>query len=84
MIMKKELKVIGKSTVKIDGKERVSGKAIYGHDIDLPNMLHGLILRTKYPCAEIQSIDTSKARELEGVECIITSRWWKRKQLRFP
>jgi len=71
--MKKELKYIGKSHQKLDGKERVSGKAIYGHDIVLPNMLHGSILRAKYPCAEIISIDTSKALALEGVECIITA-----------
>ena len=38
---KKELNVIGKSHQKLDGKERVSGKAVYGHDIELPNMLHG-------------------------------------------
>ncbi len=71
--MKKELKIIGKSAKKLDGKERVSGKAVYGHDIELPNMLHGSILRTKHPYAEIISIDTSKAAALEGVECIITA-----------
>ena len=67
------MKVIGKSHQKLDGKERVSGKSIYGHDIELPNMLHGSILRAKYPCAEITSIDTSKALALEGVECVITA-----------
>jgi CO/xanthine dehydrogenase Mo-binding subunit len=71
--MKKELKVIGKSVPKLDGKMRATGKAVYGHDIELPMMLHGSILRTKYPCAEILSIDTSKALSLEGVECIITA-----------
>ncbi len=71
--MKKELKVIGKSARKLDGKERVSGKSIYGHDIQLPNMLYGSILRTKHPHAEIISIDTSKAVSLDGVECIITA-----------
>lgn len=73
MIMKKELKVIGKSHRKLDAKERVSGKSVYGHDIELPNMLHGSILRTAHPCAEIISIDTSKAEALEGVECVITA-----------
>ncbi|MCP3931286.1 MAG: xanthine dehydrogenase family protein molybdopterin-binding subunit [Bacteroidetes bacterium] len=71
--MKKELKVIGKPHQKLDGRERASGKAVYGHDIELPNMLHGSILRTKYPCAEIISIDTSRAEALEGVECILTA-----------
>lgn len=72
--MKKNgLKVIGKSHHKLDSKERVSGTAVYGHDIELPNMLHGSILRTKYPCAEIISINTSKAEALPGVECVITA-----------
>jgi xanthine dehydrogenase molybdenum-binding subunit len=72
-VKKNELKVIGKSHQKLDSKERVSGKAIYGHDIELPNMLHGSILRTKYPCADIISIDTSRAEALKGVECVITA-----------
>ena len=55
--MTKELKIIGKSTPKLDAKERVTGKSVYGHDIELPGMLHGMILRTKYPCAKIISID---------------------------
>ncbi len=71
--MKKELKVIGKSARKLDGKQRATGKAVYGHDIQLPKMLHGSILRTKHPHAEIISIDTSKALALGGVECIITA-----------
>ncbi len=71
--MNKNLKIIGKSTPKLDGKERVTGSAVYGHDIDLPNMLHGMILRTKYPCANIISIDTSAAKALEGVACVITA-----------
>ncbi len=71
--MGKELKHIGKSHLKLDAKERVSGKSVYGHDIELPNMLHGSILRTAHPCAEIISIDTSAAEALEGVECVITA-----------
>jgi len=71
--MKKELKVIGKSAPKLDGKMRVTGQAVYGHDIELPNMLHASILRTEHPCADIISIDTSEALALDGVECIITA-----------
>ena len=71
--MKKELRVIGKPTPKLDGNIRVSGRAVYGHDIVLPNMLHGAILRAKYPAADIESIDVSRARELPGVICVITA-----------
>ena len=71
--MVKELKIIGKSTPKLDAKERVTGKSVYGHDIELPGMLHGMILRTKYPCAKIISIDVSEAKALDGVMCVITA-----------
>ncbi len=70
---KRELKIIGKSHQKFDAKERVSGQSVYGHDIELPNMLYGSILRTEHPCATIISIDTSEAEALEGVECVITA-----------
>jgi xanthine dehydrogenase molybdenum-binding subunit len=71
--MGKKLKVIGKPTPKLDGNLRVSGKAVYGHDIVLPNMHHGAILRAKYPVADIESIDVSKAVSLPGVACVITA-----------
>ena len=71
--MERKLKHIGKSHTKFDAKERVSGKSVYGHDIDLPNMLHGSIFFFVHPCAEIISIDTSKAEALDGVVCVITA-----------
>jgi len=71
--MGKELRVIGKPTPKLDANIRVTGKAVYGQDVVLPNMLHGAILRTKHPVAEILSIDTSKAKALPGVVCVITA-----------
>ena len=71
--MKKELKVIGRPTPKLDANIRVSGKAVYGQDVVLPKMLHGAILRTKYPFADIVSIDVSQAMALPGVVCVITA-----------
>lgn len=71
--MKKEFKVIGKPVPKQDANIRVTGKAVYGHDIVLPNMLHGAILRTEHPSAIIESIDISEAQKLTGVVCVITA-----------
>ncbi len=71
--MRQELKVIGKPTLKMDAGIKVGGKAVYGQDIALPNMLHGAILRAKYPSAEIVSIDASEASKLPGVVCVITA-----------
>jgi xanthine dehydrogenase molybdenum-binding subunit len=70
---KKNLKVIGKPMPKLDGNLRVSGKAVYGHDITLTGMLHGAILRAAHPAARIVSIDVAKAAKLPGVVCLITA-----------
>lgn len=70
--MKRELKIIGKPIPKHDASIRVTGKAVYGHDIVLPNMLYGAILRTEYPSAEF-TIDISAAKKLPGVVCVITA-----------
>ncbi|MDP8229357.1 MAG: xanthine dehydrogenase family protein molybdopterin-binding subunit, partial [Candidatus Electryoneaceae bacterium] len=71
--MSKKLRIIGRATPKLDAKIRVSGQAVYGQDVVLNNMLHGAILRTKYPAADIISIDVSKAMALPGVVCVITA-----------
>lgn len=71
--MTNDLKIIGKPYPKLDAKERTTGRAVYGHDIELRGMLYGAILRTEYPCAEILSIDTSEAEKLSGVDCVITA-----------
>src|ERR1019366_6367216 len=71
--MKNEYKVIGKPIPKHDANIRVTGKAIYGHDIMLPGMLYGAILRTEHPSAIIESIDVSAANILPGVHCVITA-----------
>jgi xanthine dehydrogenase molybdenum-binding subunit len=70
---KKNMNIIGKRIPKLDAGDRVAGKSIYGTEIELPGMLHGAILRSRFPSAIIESIDVSKARALLGVECVITA-----------
>ncbi|HEY4797540.1 MAG TPA: hypothetical protein VII99_00540, partial [Bacteroidia bacterium] len=60
--MEKELKVIGRPHPKIDAGIRITGKAVYGHDVKLPGMLHAAILRAEYPFAEF-TIDVSAAKK---------------------
>ena len=68
-----EYAVIGKSIPRVDGLEKVTGKAIYAGDIMLPGMLIGKVKRSPYPFAKILSINTDKARKLPGVEAVITA-----------
>jgi CO/xanthine dehydrogenase Mo-binding subunit len=64
--------VIGKGTPKKDGPEKVTGRTRYLHDLELPRLLHGRILRARYPHARIVTIDTTRARALPGVAAVIT------------
>ena len=64
----KSHKVIGTRPVRHDGLEKVTGQAVFGADIRLPEMLYGVVLRSPYPHARIRSIDTSQAEALLGVK----------------
>ena len=66
------LKTVGRATPRIDAVERVSGKATYARDVQLPGMLYASILRSPHPHARIRSIDVSKARALAGVKAVLT------------
>lgn len=64
---------VGKRVPKIDAVEKATGRAQYIQDLKLPGMLYGKILYSKFPHARIVSIDTSKAKQLPGVRCVLTA-----------
>jgi CO/xanthine dehydrogenase Mo-binding subunit len=64
--------VVGRSVPKIDGGLKVTGMARYIDDIELPNMLYGKILRSRYPHAKILRINTERAWRVPGVRAVIT------------
>jgi len=65
-------KVIGSSVSRLDGVAKVTGKAKYADDYFEREMLVGKVLRSPYAHAKIKSIDVSKAKDLEGIEAVIT------------
>jgi len=64
---------VGQSITRVDGREKVRGEPCFAGDMQLPGMLHGRVLRSRYPHARIISIDTSRARALAGVACVATA-----------
>ncbi len=54
------MRVIGHATPRIDAVERVTGRAKYTGDVQLPGMLYAKVLRSQHPHARIKSIDTSE------------------------
>lgn len=68
----RELCYVGKPHARVDGPERVTGRATYTHDIQLRGMLHGRILRSPHPHARITRLDTSRAEALPGVRAVVS------------
>ena len=66
------LKWVGTRPVRPDGVDKVTGRAKFGADFNVPGMLTGKVLRSPHPHALIKSIDTSKAEALPGVKAVIT------------
>ena len=66
-------KVIGTRPIRHDGLDKVTGQAIYGADVRLPNLLYGKLKRSPHAHAKILSIDTSKALQLDGVRAVATA-----------
>ena len=66
------LKVVGTTPIRHDGADKVTGRAQYGADIQLPGLLHGKVLRSPHAHARIRSIDTSRALALPGVKAVVT------------
>lgn len=62
--------VLGKRINRVDGKDKVTGKAKYNSDINLPGMLYAKFLRCPYPHARVTSIDVTAAERIPGVKAI--------------
>src|SRR5437763_15377706 len=69
-----EYRVIGTRPVRPDGVDKVTGRAVYGADVQLPRMAYGKILRSPHAHARVVRIDTSRAEALPGVFAVVTSR----------
>ena len=69
---KQVFKWVGTRAVRPDGVDKVTGRAKFGADLHLPNMLVGKVLRSPHAHARILSIDISAAEKLPGVKAIVT------------
>jgi 4-hydroxybenzoyl-CoA reductase subunit alpha len=67
-----DFSTIGKPIAMVDAAGKTTGAGKYADDFKLPGMLVGKILHSPYPHARIKSIDTSRAKALEGVVAVVT------------
>jgi xanthine dehydrogenase YagR molybdenum-binding subunit len=66
--------VIGTRVQRLDGPDKVTGRAKYTFDIARPGMLYGRIVRSPYPHARVVSVDTSPALKMPGVKTALVWR----------
>src|SRR5579862_1380601 len=64
----KDLQFIGQSIERWDGHLKVSGKARYTADVQLPGMLYAKFVNANVPHARVVSVDTSEAERHPGVK----------------
>jgi CO/xanthine dehydrogenase Mo-binding subunit len=69
-----ETKYVGKSVGRIDGLEKVTGRAVYSVDVDMPGMLYGAVVRSPLAHARIVDIDASGAWKVPGVKAVVVGR----------
>ena len=68
----KGFNIVGKSVLRPDGVDKVTGKARFGADAVAPGMLHAAIVRSPHAHARIVSIKTDKAMAHKGVKAVVT------------
>ena len=65
---------IGKRLKRNEDPRLLTGQALFVDDVNLPGMLHVAFLRSPYAHARLNSVDTSKARQREGVVAVYAAR----------
>lgn len=68
-----EFAVVGQRHSRVEGAEKVTGRARYTYDIRLPGQLYARVLRSPHPHARIARIDTARAEALPGVHAVLSS-----------
>jgi len=57
----------------VDALGKVTGRAKFAADYNAGHQLYGKVLRSEYPHARILGIDTTAAKQLPGVEAVLTA-----------
>jgi isoquinoline 1-oxidoreductase beta subunit len=85
---KKDWKLIGKPMRRLDSPEKITGKAQFGIDVQVPGMRTALIARSPVFGGKVKSFDAGKAKAVAGVEqvvqvpsgvAVVASNYWSAK-----
>jgi len=65
---------IGQPVSRVDGRQKVTGRATYAAEFQVPNLAHAAVARSTIARGRISSIDTSAAERSRGVVAVLTHR----------
>ena len=63
-------RVVGKPLQRPDLPDKLSGRHVYVHDVVLPDMLHGRVVRPPAPGAALVSVDESSIADIRGARVV--------------
>src|SRR5207245_4256063 len=68
-------RLIGKSVPRVELPDKVVGRAKFGIDAEVPDMIYGAVLRPPIPGSALDTLDDSAARAVPGVIDVIRLPW---------
>jgi isoquinoline 1-oxidoreductase beta subunit len=66
-----QFRIIGKPTLRLDSREKVTGAALFGLDAHVPGMLTALVARPPVFGARVRTLDAARARGVRGVTLVV-------------
>ena len=85
----KSWKVIGKPVARLDTRDKVTGKQVYGFDLKLPGMLNAAIKESPVFGGKVKSFDAARVTSMKGVKkvvqvgdtavAVVAETWWQAK-----
>ncbi len=67
----KDFKVIGRNKKRLDTPDKVHGKAVFGIDVMVPDMLTAVVARAPVFGGMVKSVNDKKAKEIPGVKAVV-------------
>jgi nicotinate dehydrogenase subunit B len=64
-------RIAGKAAPRIDIPDKVFGARRFIHDLDMPGLLHGRVLRPARPGASLAALDDAAAKTVAGVVAVV-------------
>jgi nicotinate dehydrogenase subunit B len=64
-------RIVGTPVTRLDLPDKIFGNACYIHDLELPRMLHGRVLRPPAADATLTDLDDAEVRALSGVVAVV-------------